>query len=252
MLWIYETTNNETLWNNIFDNLNRYNGVFDTISLCPYRILANGTFGYQTSHGAEGAIMESKQPIIHQFGYKLLPLIDCHDGVEAMRELIYSVEKRRDFINQAIDKSLEYELYGYNLDIEIVSDTADAIPYTDFINEFATELHKYNKILTADIATCNNNSMFMGMNCSLYNNSLIDKVITMQTYETNIAQFISDVTISSNLLGNKFVCGLQMRNQYNPTFGEELDYLKINNLKNISLWVNIPPNKNYWHDIIKF
>ena len=251
MLWIYETSNNTTIWNNIFTTLENHKNIIDTISLCPYRVLENGTLGYQTSRGNEGKIMESKQPKMKEIGFKLVPLIDCK-SLYAIRNLIYSSYTRELFIKQAINKSLEYNLDGYNLDIELYGDSTDGLAYTNFINEFANELHKYNKTLSSDISNCNNSNVLMGMNCSLYKNSSIDQVITMDTYTYNLKDFIFYVNKSSYELGNKFICGLEMINTYNISFEYELDYLKLYEYTNIALWGNIFNNPIYWTNISNF
>jgi len=251
MLWIYETSNNTTVWNNIFTSLENHKNVIDTISLCPYRVLENGTFGYQTSRGNEGKIMECKQPRMKEIGLKLLPLIDCK-SLYARRNLIYSSENRKLFINKAINKSLQFDLDGYNLDIEIMGDSVDGLAYINFINEFANELHKYDKILSSDISNCNNSNVLMGMNCSLYKNSSIDQVMTMDTYTYNLDDFIFYVNESTYELGNKFICGLEMMNTYNISFEYELNYLKLFEYTNIALWGNIFNNPIYWTNISNF
>jgi hypothetical protein len=80
---------------------------------------------------------------------------------------------------------------------------ADAKLYCSFLDYFATELHKNNLILSIDVARW---SVLWDFN--LLAKTKVDRIVTMQTYTTNLDRFESEVNYTVFTLKDKAVIGI--------------------------------------------
>ena len=119
--------------------------------------LLDGSFGYQDEpYGPArcGQNQEAQVPKIRATGLRQYPLIDCHAGIDAVRLMMATKTSRATFITAAVSKMKEQGFDGYNLDIELGGTPADAVLYTDFVNEFSDALHAEGGALSSDVGSC--------------------------------------------------------------------------------------------------
>ena len=64
--------------------------------------------------------------------------------------MMNTTTKRKAFIGAAVAKMQDQKFDGYNLDIELGGDSADARLYTHFVTEFADALHVAGGALSSD------------------------------------------------------------------------------------------------------
>ena len=64
--------------------------------------------------------------------------------------MMNTTAKRKAFIDAAVAKLQAQKFEGYNLDIELGGNAADASLYAQFVTEFADELHKIGGVLSSD------------------------------------------------------------------------------------------------------
>ena len=216
MLWVYNCGSNVTEWTALIKDLNetaKPAGV-TSVSLCAYRIKADGSFGYQTSpYGPAncGQNQEAWAVKIKETGLKQFPLIDCHAGIDAVRNMTATSDTRAAFISAAVATMKNHRYDGFNLDIELSGTPDDAELYTTFVNEFSDALHAAGGSLSSDIDSCGpTHRDYIGMRCTPdYKSSRIDSVMTMGTYTHDLDTFKEQV--SSGLAGlgsSKYVVGV--------------------------------------------
>ena len=199
MLWVYfhneswDNTTGPMFWNEYYKNFTTWiRPNVTAVSLCMYQVRPDGSFDYQV-HGASNHVGLNQEkwgvPLFRKAGVKQFPLIDANypGGATAMHTMMATNASRSRFIRAAVAKLNQQHFQGYNLDIEV-----GALTRTEaFIDEFATALHslglssRYRELPWSDS---------IGMTCSDYRSSKIDRVFTMSTYEQGLAAQLHGTT----------------------------------------------------------
>ncbi len=270
MLWVYfhneswDNTTGPMFWDEYYKNFTTWMQPNVTaVSLCMYQVRPDGSFDYQV-HGASTHVGLNQErwgvPLFRKAGMKQYPLIDANypGGAAAMHTMMATNASRGRFIRAAIAKLKEQQFQGYNLDIEVgASDPHSRL----FIDEFASALHAVGGELSADIGNCPGPDS-IGMTCSDYRSSKIDRVFTMSTYEwwpppRNCTALPHDCTRPDMqyfankdipLLGNKFGFGLATGpstglgpGYLNGSFAQAVRYIGDHpSIGWISIWANLP------------
>ena len=98
LIWMWRHDNNTEAWNEMVNEVNAHKVNITYISMCSYRLLSDGTFGYQSSSTAPtGLIMEEWTIKLQSLGIKQLPLIDC-SSTNAAELMLGSDTKQQAFI----------------------------------------------------------------------------------------------------------------------------------------------------------
>jgi len=184
---------------------------------------------------------------IREFSLQNFPMISS-GSLEQVRQLLDVSDA---FISDAVSKSVAFGYFGYNIDFE-PNDTAtneDAQNYANFLTDFADALHSVGKQLTVDIADWN-----PFWNFSLLAQTTVDRLITMDTYDSNYTNYVllleQEVQIFGvDKLGIGFDCS-----DYNQTTEElqnRFNILAEYNIQEIDIWV-MPIPDFWWPFIEKF
>eukprot|EP00484_Ammonia_sp_Unknown_P017606 CAMPEP_0197042980 /NCGR_PEP_ID=MMETSP1384-20130603/19282_1 /TAXON_ID=29189 /ORGANISM="Ammonia sp." /LENGTH=230 /DNA_ID=CAMNT_0042474195 /DNA_START=100 /DNA_END=788 /DNA_ORIENTATION=- len=206
------------------------------ISMCSYRLLSDGSFGYQSSSTVPtGQIMEEWSIKLQSLGFPQIPLIDCA-STEAAQTMLATDSTQQQFINAALTKALSLGFKGYNLDWEVDADSDVGLQYMQFVAKFAATLHQHNMTLSADIAGyCP--PWYMGVTCDQLATSAFDKLYTMDTYQSNPANFQEYVQDSVKIFGVKAATGFSnSQDPDNMDSHSQMDFVKDSGIEDIAVW----------------
>eukprot|EP01084_Bolivina_argentea_P204826 349844_1 len=258
LAWLLSYQTDESSWEDYVNYIDLHKQNLTSISLCPYAILSDGTFGYQTQNNFNGSIAEYYNINFTNIGLKTYPLIDGDAGMHGLKALIYDQNKIDSFIETAVNKAIQYKFNGYNLDIEIVStNETDGIKYQSFINQFSNALIAKNMSLTSDITSCENAENYMAMTCNQYRKTSIGKVISMKTYTvTDVNEWKNMLKQNVNDLGSPdYGVGAQKGYDKIWTNYSNLDYAKQLNIQWLALWT-VPlegsTNDQFYWDVMGY
>ncbi|KAL0226743.1 hypothetical protein P9112_014067 [Eukaryota sp. TZLM1-RC] len=194
-------------------------------------------------------------PIIQRFGLGAHPMITTVN-IPKLTELFSSTSQMDKFIDQFITVALRNNYTGANIDFE--PSGKEAFPLADglatFLDRFAKALHKYDMVLSVDVA-----AWTQFFNYEKIANSAVDYVCDMSTYAGNFNTFLKALDRTVNAFGPKACVGLMT---INPNDGkhytdEELkmrfDAIKERNVDFISIWqMPIPGNwVNFLADFVR-
>ncbi|KYQ89114.1 hypothetical protein DLAC_10349 [Tieghemostelium lacteum] len=188
------------------------------------------------------------QEPIQSKGLWTLPMVStcCPWGrpevIEWVRELAANPQP---FINEAIQHALDEGFTGYNLDIEPLNGTSeDAELYSQFLDQFATELHSIGKILTVDVA-----SYTEFWNFTLIASTQVDYLMTMSTYAGTYTGFQQALQYATQTIPlKKLIVGMMTVDDNNQPFTDQeltqrFQLLASYNINQIAIWDSpIPSN----------
>merc|ERR1719198_2559366 len=112
LLWVYRHDNNTAEWQAMVDTARAHISQITDVSVCVHRVLADGSFGYQTHpEGSTGLWMESWVPAFQALGLRQTPLIDAGSSSN-VETLLSSSGKRQAFIEAAVAKAKAKGYHG--------------------------------------------------------------------------------------------------------------------------------------------
>ena len=242
-VWVYSCATDPKTWGNIWASISSAPTI-DTVSLCAYRVEANGSFGLQ---GGCGATMAAMIPVYKAArpDLKQVPLIDA-PSVDNLREMWQDPGRRARFIAAAIDELVKQKLDGFNLDWEVQSkDNRDTDNFVAFLREFGAAIRKAKPgaTLSSDVAgsltlgdcTCDHCD-YLNMSCANYTSSRVDNVVTMGTYTHNATDFCRAVVDSSKTsLAPVYTPGLSLSTP-DDVIGAFFDCVTTSKADRIFLW----------------
>lgn len=204
--------------------------------------------------GTQGALVFANFTSVYKqiqgLGLKAFPMITTAN-MDKLRQL-WPVQNQ--FIQAAVKEAVLYGYDGFNVDFEpetsdVTSD--DAQNYANFLTAFATALHNAGPFTLS----CDAASWTPFFNWGLIAASGVDKIMTMDTYDSNFTFFQTQLLNESSVVGMDKLCvGLESENPNtgNPFTLDEMtqrfDLIKQVGAKEIDIWMT--PIPDLWWDLI--
>lgn len=257
-LWLWLSGHSEQA----FSEINAHKDIVSQVSYGAYSVGSNGSF--------VGSVNLTMVKELRNMHIESWPLIGC-GSTETLRELFSNPDP---FINSAVEEIIRSGFDGYNIDFEPYDGRGtndDGVRFGQFLNNFATELHKVNKKLSVDFFT--NLPIW---NLAAMNSSSTDYFISMDTYVQENKTFEAYLDIArSKLDGARIGIGMCAGTRLPPytPFGpdpcpldawtmteleerfEFLDTLVGENsevpFSQINMWV-LPLGKSWWTVLEKY
>ena len=227
-------------------------GLINSVSFEKYNLGPNGTLVDNN--------LTDVNTQLQSFGVERWPMISSYpyppNFIDWMRQLFYNQTIAASFVSQCINVSKINNYTGMNVDWEPQSGSTptlnDSIGYANFLNYFATEMHKNGFQLSVDVA-----SWSIIWNWTLISETNIDYVIPMSTYTSNINTWENALNQEiSQINASKLVVGLSTLNLSDPnnaplpydSLKQRFDILSQYNVSKIGIWSM--PLQNDWYSLL--
>jgi LysM repeat protein len=246
------------LWNNYSSDLAAiaiHPKALTTVSPNTYQLNNDGTFGLQTA-------LAEVCPQVHSLGLQCVPLIQSSQSTSAgINALLTSSTLETNFINNAVNVAINSNLDGYNVDFEPSPDIGNvSVQFGVFLSNFASAMHAHGKTLSVDVASWNGAGEPAGIAADLWNfkieaQSKVDLILTMETYDTNVANFQGTIqTILKDVPAQKLAVGLLTESQNDANLNQEFGLVASYEIPAVMVWPSYgafltPP---YWDNMTNY
>jgi len=218
-------------------------GIISTASILSYYLAVDGSLAvYQTADPSMSA--EQYQSIMtSELGLKSIPCIYCDATLGNCQNLSQRLENlyqnQQAFIVDSLNRAKTYGFSGYYLDLEPDS-VVNSTQLTDFVFDWGYALQQNDLSLTLWIGgdtQYDNDRIF---------NSTVFNLVTMNTYNTNYADFIAIAAPLQTSINNVSRIGFGLLTNYGTNDVSDIDQIALWSLLtktgSLSLWAShIPP-----------
>jgi LysM repeat protein len=215
-------------------------GALTTVSPNTYYLTSSGTLAlYQ-----DGEIC----PQVHALGLKCDPLIGASG--DALTVLLTNPSVESSFISSAINQAISDHADGLNVDFEPYGFSSGGIPYlanqyAAFLTNFVSIAHAHGLYMSVDMACWDGPYVNGGPTCSggafwnfkLESQSKVDLILTMQTYDTSLANFQNILHETLNYVPrSQLAAGFLTESQNDASLSQEFAYLESNTIQTVMIW----------------